>query len=192
MDLISLCALLQTQLRGPLASFLMKSRENPMQILGLIGGVIVSVVCVTVLISTVMYIRNIKSNKILPSRRIIRRKRKPRRQENFQQPFREERHGDHFRERRCEIPTVENINCNNNTSACKHRSPPSPPNAPVPPPLPGHYRKKDRDWTVPTVSASVASKTKKKSVRDKDNPVNTALVSELKLRLEQKKMANRY
>ncbi|KAI7805319.1 putative cadherin-related family member 1 [Triplophysa rosa] len=181
-----------TQLRGPLASFLMKSRENPMHILGLIGGVIVTVVCVTVLISTVIYIRNIKSNRILPSRRIIRRKCKPRRRENFQQPFREENHGDHFRERGSEIPTVENVNCNNNRSACKHRSPPSPPNAPVPPPLPSHYRKKDRDWTVPTVSASVASKTKKRSVKEKDNPVNTALVSELKLRLEQKKMANRY
>lgn len=159
-----------------------------MHILGLIGGVIVTMVCVTVLISTVIYIRNIKSNRILPSRRIVRRKRKPRRQENFQQPFREEHHGDHFRE----IPTIENINCNNNRSACKHQSPPSPPNAPVPPPLPNHYRKKDRDWTVPTVSATVASKTKKRSVREKDNPVNTALVSELKLRLEQKKMANRY
>lgn len=162
-----------------------------MQILGLIGGVIVTVVCVTVLISTVIYIRNIKSNRILPSRRIIRRKRKPRRQENFQQPFRGD--GDDFGERGCEIPTVENINCNNNTSVCKHRCPPSPPNAPdLPPPLPSHYRKKERDWTVPTVSASVASKTKKRSVKDKDNPVNTALVSELKLRLEQKKMANRY
>ncbi len=49
-----------------------------------------------------------------------------------------------------------------------------------------------REWTVPTVSASVASKTKKISLRSKDNPVNTALVSELKLRLEQKNMANRY
>ncbi|XP_055026796.2 cadherin-related family member 1a isoform X1 [Misgurnus anguillicaudatus] len=172
-----------TQLRGPLASFLMKSRENPMQILGLIGGVIVIVIFVTILISTIIYIRNTKSNKILPSRRIIRRKRRPRRQENFQQPFTEENHGDEG----------DNVNFNNNLSVCKHRAPPSPPNAPdLPPPLPSHYRNSKRDWTVPTVSASVASKTKKKSFRGKDNPVNTALVSELKLRLEQKNMANRY
>ncbi|XP_051945588.1 cadherin-related family member 1 isoform X2 [Xyrauchen texanus] len=180
-----------TQLSGPLTSFLMKSRENPMQILGLIAGVIIIMVFVTVLISTVIYMRNIKSNKILPSRRIIRRKRRHQRQENFQQPFREENPGDSFRERELEIPTVKNVNCNNNIRVCTHhRAPPSPPNAPVlPPPLPSHYRQSDRDWTIPTISASVASKSKK---RGKDNPVNTALVSELKLRLEQKKMANRY
>lgn len=184
MDLISLCALLQTQLKGPLTSFLMKSRENPLHVLGLICGVIMIMVFVTVLISTIIYVRNIKSNKILPSRRIIRRKRKPRRHDEFQQPFRDVR----------EIPTTDNVNCNNNIKVCSHhRAPPSPPNAPImPPPLPSHYRRSDREWTVPTVSASVASKSKRRSQRGKDNHVNTALVSELKLRLEQKNMANRY
>ncbi len=152
-------------------------------------------VFVTVFISTVIYVRNVKSNKILPSHRIIRRKRKPRRQDEFQQPFREERCGGKFRNEDLEISTADNINCNNNVKGCSHRAPPLPPNAPfMPPPLPSHYRPGDRvrEWTVPTVSASVASKTKKISLRSKDNPVNTALVSELKLRLEQKNMANRY
>ncbi|XP_039528277.1 cadherin-related family member 1 isoform X1 [Pimephales promelas] len=170
-----------TQLKGPLTSFLLKSRENPMHFLGLISGVIIIMVFVTVLISTIIFVRNIKSNKILPSRRIIRRKRKFRRQDDFQQPFREEQ----------ENPTSENINCNNNSKVCfHHRAPPSPPN--MPPPLPSHYRHGDREWAVPTVSASVASKTKRKSHTSKENPVNTALVSELKLKLEQKNMANRY
>lgn len=184
MDLISLCALLQTQLKGPLTSFLLKSRENPLHLLGLISGVIIIMVFVTVLISTIIFMRNIKSNKILPSRRIIRRKRKPRRQDDFQQPYRDGQ----------EIPTTDNINCNNNIKVCSHhRAPPTPPNAPImPPPLPSHCRHSGREWAVPTVSASVASKTKRKSNRSKDNPVNTALVSELKLRLEQKNMANRY
>ncbi|XP_059422113.1 cadherin-related family member 1 isoform X2 [Carassius carassius] len=182
-----------TQLKGPLTSFLLRSRGNPMQFLGLVSGVIIIMVFVTVFISTVIYMRNVKSNKILPSHRIIRRKRKPRRQDNFQQPFREECCGGKFRNEDLEIPTGDNINCNNNVKGCFHQAPPSPPNAPVmPPPLPSHYRHGDREWTVPTVSASVASKTKKRSHRGKDNPVNTALVSELKLRLEQKNMANRY
>uniref|UniRef100_A0A672QBX6 Photoreceptor cadherin n=1 Tax=Sinocyclocheilus grahami TaxID=75366 RepID=A0A672QBX6_SINGR len=167
--------------------------ENPMQFLGLVSGVIIIMLFVTVFISTVIYVRNVKSNKILPSRRIIRRKRKPRRQDDFQQPFREECCGGKFRNEDLEIPTADNINRNNNVKGCSHRAPPSPPNAPdMPPPLPSHYRHGDREWTVPTVSASVASKTKKRSHRGKDNPVNTALVSELKLRLEQKNMANRY
>uniref|UniRef100_A0A8C2AS31 Cadherin-related family member 1a n=1 Tax=Cyprinus carpio TaxID=7962 RepID=A0A8C2AS31_CYPCA len=183
----------ETQLKGPLTSFLLKSRENPMQFLGLVSGVIIIMVFVTVFISTVIYVRNVKSNKILPSRRIIRRKRKPWRQDDFHQPFREECCGVKFRNEDLEIPTADNINCNNNVKGCFHRTPPSPPDAPVmPPPLPSHFRHGDREWTVPTVSASVASKTKKRSDRCKDNPVNTALVSELKLRLEQKNMANRY
>lgn len=191
--MISLCALLQTQLKGPLTSFLMKSRENPLQLLGLISGVIIIMVLVTVFISTIIYMRNVKSNKILPSRRIIKRKRKPRRQDDFQQPFREEHYGGKFRNEDLESPSADNINFNNNVKVCSHRVPPSPPNVPVmPPPLPTHYRHGERGWTVPTVSASVASKTKKRSHRGKDNPVNTALVSELKLRLEQKNMANRY
>ncbi len=141
MDLISLCALLQTQLKGPLTSFLLKSRENPMQLLGLVSGVIIIMVFVTVFISTVIYVRNVKSNKILPSRRIIRRKHKPRRQDDFQQPFREERCGGKFRNEDLEIPTADNINCNNNIKGCSHRAPPSPPKAPfMPPPLPSHYR----------------------------------------------------
>ncbi len=134
MDLISLCALLQTQLNGPLTSFLLKSRENPMHFLGLVSGVIIIMVFVTVFISTVIYVRNVKSNKILPSHRIIRRKRKPRRQDEFQQPFREERCGGKFRNEDLEISTADNINCNNNVKGCSHRAPPLPPNAPFMPP----------------------------------------------------------
>ncbi|XP_073775610.1 cadherin-related family member 1a isoform X2 [Danio rerio] len=172
-----------TPLKGPLTSFFMNSRENPMHFLGLISGVILILVFVTVIISTVIFVRRNKANRILPSRRIIRKKRKPQKQDDFQEPFREEQ----------EIPRADNVNFNNNIKVCSHRTPPSPPNAPVmPPPLPSHCRHGEREWTVPTVSASVASKSKKKSHRCKDNPVNTALVSELKLKLEQKNMANRY
>ncbi|XP_036430119.1 cadherin-related family member 1 isoform X3 [Colossoma macropomum] len=180
-----------TQLRGPLASFLMQSRENPMQILGLITGVIIVMVVVTVLISTVMFMRTKKSNKILPSRRIIRRRAKHRKQWNIQNPFKPQSNGENFMMKESEVPMAENINCNNNSVGTRW-SPPAPPRAPLPPPLPGHSRSGERSWAVPTVSASVASKSKKRSCRHKENPVNTALVSELKLKLEQKKMTNRY
>lgn len=191
MDLISLCALLQTQLRGPWASFLMQSRENPMQILGLITGVILAMVSVTVLISTVMFMRNKKSNKILPSRRIIRRRARHRKQWNFQNPFKQQNNGENFMIKECEVPAVENINSNNN-GVCTRWAPPALPRAPQPPPLPGYSRQGEPSWALPTVSAAVAGKQKRKSCKHKENPVNTALVSELKLRLEQKKMTNRF
>ncbi|XP_066535930.1 cadherin-related family member 1 [Hoplias malabaricus] len=180
-----------TQLRGPFGSFLMQSRENPMQILGLFAGVILVMVVVTVLISTVMFLRNKKSNKILPSRRIIKRRARHRKQWNFQNPFRDRNNVDNFMMKDTDVPTAENINCNNNISGTQW-SPPTPPRAPIPPPLPGYFRAGEHSWAVPTLSAAVALKPKRRTCKHKENPINTALVSELKLRLEQKKMTNRY
>ncbi|XP_030628708.1 cadherin-related family member 1a [Chanos chanos] len=178
-----------TQLRGPLASFLMQSRDNPMQILGLIAAVIVIMVFVTVLISTAMFLRNKKSNRILPSRRIIRRRPKRRRQWNFQNPFRQPNNEEGFPEKEPKAPTVENVNCNNNIGVSLYRPPPPPPSAPaVPSSLSCLPRPGDRHWKTTTVPGS----TKRKPVRTKENHVNTALVSELKMRLEQKRMMNQY
>uniref|UniRef100_A0A8B9LIZ0 Cadherin-related family member 1-like n=1 Tax=Astyanax mexicanus TaxID=7994 RepID=A0A8B9LIZ0_ASTMX len=182
----------ETQLRGPFAYLFMQSRENPMQILGLFAGVIMVMVTVTVLISTVLFLRNKKSNKILPSRRIIRRRAKHRKQWNFQNPFKPQNNGENFMMKETDVPTAENINCNNNSVGSRW-SPPTPPRAPMPPPLPGYSRPGDRSWAVPTVSAAVASKSNRRPCKHKqENPINTALVSELKLRLEQKRMTNRY
>uniref|UniRef100_A0A3B1JLZ7 Photoreceptor cadherin n=1 Tax=Astyanax mexicanus TaxID=7994 RepID=A0A3B1JLZ7_ASTMX len=181
-----------TQLRGPFAYLFMQSRENPMHILGLFAGVIMVMVTVTVLISTVLFLRNKKSNKILPSRRIIRRRAKHRKQWNFQNPFKPQNNGENFMMKETDVPTAENINCNNNSVGSRW-SPPTPPRAPMPPPLPGYSRPGDRSWAVPTVSAAVASKSNRRPCKHKqENPINTALVSELKLRLEQKRMTNRY
>lgn len=174
-----LCALSQTQLNGPLASFLVKSRENPMQILGLIAAVIIALIFVTVLISTAIFMRNKKSNKILPSRRIVRKKRRQSKQWNFHNPFKQQSHSERFM-KQSEMP--ENANCNNNSVAMHH-------SLPQPPPLPGYPRLAERPWVVPSISATVA---KSKSFRNKKGQVNTALVSELKLKLEQRKLINRY
>ncbi|XP_047668085.1 cadherin-related family member 1 [Tachysurus fulvidraco] len=172
-------AITNTQLNGPLASFLMKRRENPMQILGMLATVIIALVFVTVLISTAIFMRNKKSNKILPSRRIIKKKHRQCKQWNFYNPFKQKNNSERFM-KESEVP--ENVNCNNN-SVGVHHSPP------LPPPLPGFLRRADRSWAVPTVSAPMA---KQKSFRNKQSHVNTALVSELKLRLEQKKLINQY
>ncbi|KAK3554303.1 hypothetical protein QTP70_020167, partial [Hemibagrus guttatus] len=168
-----------TQLNGPLASFLMKSRENPIQILGMLATVIISLVFVTVLISTAIFMRNKKSNKILPSQRIIRKKPRQHTHWNFHNPFKQQNNSKRFMQE-SEVP--ENVNCNNNTVGVHH-------SLPLPPPLPGFSRRAEQPWAVPTLSATVA---KQKSFRNKQSHINTALVSELKLRLEQKKLLNQY
>ncbi|TSK22741.1 Cadherin-related family member 1 [Bagarius yarrelli] len=166
-----------TQLSGPFSSFLMKSRENPVQIFGMLAAVIIALVFLTVLISTIIFMRNNRSNKILPSRRIIRKKLRQRTQRNFYNPFKQQENNERSMK---ESGGPDNVNSNNN-SVGVHDLPP------LPPPLPGFSRHSDRPWAVPSVSAIVA---RQKSFRYKQSHVNTALVSELKLKLEQKKLLN--
>ncbi|XP_071389511.1 cadherin-related family member 1a [Centroberyx affinis] len=189
-----------TQLSGgPLASFLMQSRDKPLQILGMLAGVISLMVVVTVIISTAMFMRNKKSNRILPNRRV---KRRPRRHGwTLKNPFKKpENPGEKFRveeeeqeqEQEPEV-TVENVNYNNNISnVVRQWPPPPPPCAPSLPPPPPCYIPGDRHWVVPTVSATVAAKPKRKKEMTRQDTVNKALVSELKMRLEQKRMQNQY
>lgn len=153
-------------------------------------------VLVTVIISTATFMRNKKSNRILPNRR-VRRRQRTQSHWTFRNPFKAaENTGQSFKveEEEAQEPRadVENVNCNNNVSnVVRHWPPPPPPPPPcapsLPPPLPpptGH-----RPWAVPTVSASVAAKQKKKAaVVSREETVNKALVSELKLRLEQKRI----
>ncbi len=193
MDLNSPCALLQTQLKGgPLGSFLMQSRNKPLQILGMLAGGIGLLVVVTVIISTATFLRNKKSNRILPNRRVRRRQQKQ--AWTFKNPFKKrETPAEKFRveeeEQEPEV-TVENVNYNNNVSNVVRQwpPPPPPPRAPSLPPPPPPYIPGERQWTVPTVSATVPPKPKKKPVVTRQDTVNKALVSELKLRLEQKRM----
>nr|XP_019964083.1 PREDICTED: cadherin-related family member 1-like [Paralichthys olivaceus] len=195
-----------TQLKGgPWGSFIMQNRNKPLQILGMLGGVISLMVVVTVIISTATFMRNKKSNRILPNRRVRRRQRKQNTW-NIKNPFKEpETPGEKFRieeeEREPEV-VVENINYNNNVnnintvntvnnvnnvnSVVRHWPPP--PCAPSLPPPPPPYIPGQRQWAVPTISATVAPKPKKRPVNTREDTMNQALVSELKLRLEQKRM----
>ncbi|KAL0964806.1 hypothetical protein UPYG_G00329240 [Umbra pygmaea] len=120
-----------TQLKGSMAAFLMQSRDNPVKALGVVAGVISVLVGVTVLISTAMFLRNTKSNRIVPARRIIIRRRPPRDRKpwTFNLPF----HGgfgtdpsNKFAEGDPEAGNVKNNNCGGSRS--------KPPQSPIPAP----------------------------------------------------------
>lgn len=188
MDVNSPCALLQTQLKGgPLGSFLMQNRNKPLQILGMLAGIISLMIIVTVLISTATFMRNKKSNRILPNRRV---KRRPKTQHTwlFKNPLkRPERNEQKFKvkeeEREPEV-IVENVNHNNNAGRILRQWPPPPPPCAPPPPF---CLPVERQWVIPTVSATVAPKPLKKAMVTRQDSVSKALVSELKMRLEQKR-----
>ncbi|XP_034040249.1 cadherin-related family member 1 [Thalassophryne amazonica] len=181
-----------TQLsEGPLASFLMQSRNEPLQIIGLLAGAISLMVVMTVVISTATFIRNKKSNRILPSRRVRRRPRHQPTTWTFKNPFKKpDNPGTKFQvadeEQQPEV-FVNNINCNNNVSNIV-RQWPMPPCAPSLPPPPPLYMPTDRHGAGAAVSTALAPKPKKKVVMTRQDTINKALVSELKMRLEQKRM----
>lgn len=191
MDVNSPCALLQTQLKGgPLGSFLMHNRNKPLQILGMLAGIISLMIIVTVLISTATFMRNKKSNRILPNRRVKRRL-KTQHTWLFKNPLkRPERNEQKFKvkeeEREPEV-IVENVNHNNNAGRILRQWPPPPPPCAPPPPF---CLPVERQWVIPTVSATVAPKPLKKAVVTRQDSVSKALVSELKMRLEQKRKSD--
>ncbi|KAM7370674.1 hypothetical protein PAMP_010201 [Pampus punctatissimus] len=166
-----------------MAAFLMKSRDNPMKALGMVTVIISVLVGVTVLISTAMYMRNSKSNRIMPARRII--KRRPRDQQpwTFKMPIFKQPNNpaDKF------LISDPESNPQRNTSSPRPKPPP--PSAPcLPPPPPSNTRLSERPRAVPTISGALAYKGSKKakSSRRKEGNVSSALVSELKMKLEQK------
>lgn len=170
-----------------MGSFLMHNRNKPLQILGMLAGVIILMVVVTVVISTATFMRNKKSNRILPNRRV--RRRQPKQPWNIRNPFKVlETPGEKFRveEEEPEV-IVENVNYNNNVTDVVRQWPP-PPRAPSLPPPPPTYIPGERQWAVPSVSATVAPKPRKKPYMNRQDTVNSALVSELKMRLEQKRL----
>ncbi|KAG9267501.1 cadherin-related family member 1-like isoform X2 [Astyanax mexicanus] len=186
-------------LSGPMAAFLMQSRDNPMKALGMVAGVISVMVMITVLISTAIYMRNSKSNRIVPARRIIRRRRKEQQHWNFKAPFGSSEGPDRLVADDVES-NVPNRNKNNSGSWPK----PPPPSAPVlpPPPVANPRLVVERQKSaVPTVSGSLSSRSysrtpSQKSIASKDTEgrpsqskegtISSALVSELKKRMEQK------
>uniref|UniRef100_A0A3B4V792 Photoreceptor cadherin n=1 Tax=Seriola dumerili TaxID=41447 RepID=A0A3B4V792_SERDU len=171
-----------TPLKGPMAAFLMKSRDNPMKALGMVTVIISTLVGVTVLISTAMYMRNSKSNRIMPARRIIRRRPRDQQPWTFKMPNITFNHpADKF--------TIGDPERSPHRNTGNPRPKPPPPSAPsLPPPPPSNTRPSERPRAVPTISGALASKGSKKakSSRRKEGNISSALVSELKMKLEQK------
>uniref|UniRef100_A0A8C7PQ93 Cadherin-related family member 1 n=1 Tax=Oncorhynchus mykiss TaxID=8022 RepID=A0A8C7PQ93_ONCMY len=158
----------ETQVNGPMADFLLQSRDNPMKALGMVAGVISILVGITVLISTATFLRNTKSNRIMPARRIVIRRRPPRDRKpwTFNVPFRGSGNdsSNKFIVGDQEAGSV-NVNLNNKGGprCSRSKSKPTPPRAPcLPPP----------SCPPPSDTSRI--------------PVSSALVSELKMRLEQK------
>lgn len=158
-----------------------------MKALGMVTVIITVLVGVTALISTAMYMRNTKSNRIMPARRIIKRRPRDDQPWNLKMPVLKPLNNpaDKF------IISDPEGNRQRNTNS--PRSKPPPPSAPsLPPPPPSNTRLSERPRAVPTISGALAYKGSKKakSSRRKDGNVSSALVSELKMKLEQKIIEN--
>ncbi|XP_063077570.1 cadherin-related family member 1 [Engraulis encrasicolus] len=187
-----------TPLKGPLATFLMQGRESPLKALCMITGLVSIMVLLTVVISTAMYMRNNKSNRIMPVRRIIRKRRDPPCPAfNFRALF--------MRQTITEDDYDDGSTEGDPEEGPKPPKPPKPPCAPrlpvPPPPAAATYRPShERQWPVPTISGTLATRGSRRSRHGGGggggggggNEASNALVSELKMRLEQKiKEANK-
>ncbi|XP_053710215.1 cadherin-related family member 1-like isoform X1 [Synchiropus splendidus] len=172
-----------TPLRGPMAALLKRSREDPMTALGMVTLIVGLLVGATVLISTAMFMRNSKSNRIIPARRkIIRKRLRDEQQWTFKMPaFNFHNPSAKFRMDAEGGPTH---------GSSSPRTRPPPPS--LPPPPPANTRPSERPRAVPTISGTLASKGSKKlkSFRRKEGNMSSALVSELKMKLEQKIIEN--
>lgn len=165
-----------------MAAFLLRSRDNPMKALGMVIGIISMLVGVTVLISTAIYMRNTKTNRIAPVRRIIKKRPNDKQSWTFKIPIiKFSNPADKF--------VIDNPEMGLQQSSGSLRHKPPPPSAPcLPPPPPSNSRVSEWQRAVPTISGALVSRGSKKakSSRRKDGNISSALVSELKMKLEQK------
>uniref|UniRef100_A0A8D0GFV1 Cadherin-related family member 1 n=1 Tax=Sphenodon punctatus TaxID=8508 RepID=A0A8D0GFV1_SPHPU len=175
----------ETLHKGPMAAFLMQTKDNPMKALGLLAGVMGVMVVITILISTAMFWRNKRSNKIMPVRRIIKKRNyQPRTIRTEWLKFRRSSNAAEKFVVEDDTNSLQNENCNNNIQV-----PPLPPTAPAlpPPPVP---RMNSPEWRVPTVSGSLSPKFINKQLKKKvPSNIHSALVSELKLKFEKRNAA---
>ncbi|XP_048191873.1 cadherin-related family member 1 [Perognathus longimembris pacificus] len=170
----------ETLSRDSMAAFLIETKDNPMKAVGVLAGIMAVVVAITVLISTATFWRNKKSNKVLPVRRMLRRRPSPapRAVRVEWLKFRRAKAATKFILK--EDPPTENYNNSARSSL--------PPRAPTLPPAPRMAPSTAAHWTVPTVSGSLTPKQPQLSSKPKDlgAPIQSTLVSELKQKFEKK------
>lgn len=169
-----------------MAAFLMQTKDNPLKALGFLAGVMAIMVMITVLISTIMFWRNKRSNKVMPVRRIV-RKRKDYQPRSIRSEWLKFKSLTNLSQRfsvQEDAKTLQNENSNNNLLQVP---PPLPPTAPVPPPAPV-FKTSLSEWRVPTVSGSLSPKIRSKLMKKKASPnlAHNALVTELKQWFEKK------
>ncbi|XP_045426670.1 cadherin-related family member 1 isoform X2 [Pipistrellus kuhlii] len=165
-------------------TFLTQTRDEPAKAMGVLAGAMAITVAITALVSTATFWHK-KSNKVLPVRRVLRR-------------------------RPCPAPRAAHSNwlkCNRTEAAAKFvlkedppsencnsslGSPPAP-RAPMPPPLPRVAPDAGAPLsTVPTVSGSLTSLQPRGSPKHSasGSPIQSALVSELRQQFERKSRAD--
>ncbi|EHB07411.1 Protocadherin-21 [Heterocephalus glaber] len=171
----------ETLSRDPVTAFLLQTKDNPMKAMGVLAGIMAIVVAITVLISTATFWRNKKSNKVLPVRRVLRRRSSPAPRSIRIQwlKFRRTKTATKFMLK--EKPP--NENCNNSSTGA-----PLPPKAPSLPPLARMAPNTVAHWMVPTVSGSLAPQKPQQSPKALalGSPVRSSVVSELKQKFEKK------
>ncbi|XP_039334340.1 cadherin-related family member 1 isoform X2 [Saimiri boliviensis] len=172
----------ETLSRSPMAAFLIQTKDNPMKAVGVLAGTMATVVAITVLISTATFWRNKKSNKVLPVRRVVRKRSAP-----APRTIRIEWLKSKSAKAATKFVLKEkppNENCNNNSpeSSLPPRAPALPPPPSVAPSMGAAH------WTVPTVSGSLTPQQSQPPPNPKTmgSPVQSTLISELKQKFEKK------
>ncbi|XP_029466511.1 cadherin-related family member 1 [Rhinatrema bivittatum] len=168
--------------RGPMAAFLMQSKDNPMKALGVLAGIMGIMVVITLFISTAMFWRNKKTSKITPLRRMIKRRRGdsgPRSSRMEWLKFRRSEEKFTLQEPKSGLQSE-----NNNNNIPGLPLPPSVPFLSPPPVVLGKVMKSE--WRLPTVSGSLTPRFIDQQPNNEVAGANAALVSELKLKFEKK------
>uniref|UniRef100_A0A8B9SEJ7 Cadherin-related family member 1 n=1 Tax=Apteryx owenii TaxID=8824 RepID=A0A8B9SEJ7_APTOW len=169
----------------PMAAFLMQTKDNPMKALGVLAGVMGIMVMITVMISTAMFWRNKRSNKIMPVRRII-KKRQTHPPRMVRMEWLKLRRPNSAAEKFIVKEDTRNENSNNNAQAGAALPP-----TPSPPPPPALTSAAAAPtWHVPTVSGSLTPTFINKQLKKKGlGGAHSALVSELKMKFEKRNTA---
>ncbi|XP_019411323.1 PREDICTED: cadherin-related family member 1 isoform X1 [Crocodylus porosus] len=176
----------ETLHKGPMAAFLMQTKDNPMKALGVLAGVMGIMVMITIIISTVMFWRNKRSNKIMPVRRIIRKRQTQQTRAVRMEWLKFKRPSTAAEKFAIEDDTksLKNENSNNNIQIPSLLpSAPSPPPPPIPLLAP---KKNSTEWRVPTVSGSLTPMFINKQLKKGHSSAHNALVSELKQKFEKR------
>uniref|UniRef100_A0A670I9A5 Cadherin-related family member 1 n=1 Tax=Podarcis muralis TaxID=64176 RepID=A0A670I9A5_PODMU len=179
----------ETLHKGPMAAFLMQTKDNPMKALGVLAGVMGVMVAITILISTAMFWRNKRSNKIMPVRRIIKKRQNHQPTRMIRMEWLKFKRSSNAAEKFVveeDTKSLQNENSNNNFQV---PLPPPPPAAPALPPAPA-LKTNVSEWRVPTVSGSLSPKLIKKKKGAAVCTSHNALVSELKQRFEMRNAAS--